>query len=126
VLATFVGGARGVELGRGTVEERAAECVQHLERVYPGIAAARAGMSQVRFHWPSNPWVHGSYVCLRPGDWTKFGGVFETPVGRLRFAGEHCSRYAQGFMEGGCETGERVARELMAELGVRVRPQDLS
>jgi monoamine oxidase len=119
VLTSFVGGRRGVELGRGTVAERAAACVAQLEQVYGGISGERAGMSEVRFHWPSHPWSLGSYVCLRPGDWTRFGGVFEAAVGRLRFVGEHCSRDAQGFMEGGCETGLRVASELLAELGMR-------
>lgn len=38
----------------------------------------------------------------------------------LHFAGEHCSRYAQGFMEGGCETGERAAREIAAASGIRL------
>jgi monoamine oxidase len=121
VLVNFVGGARGVELGRGTPDEQAIPCVQHLEQVFPGIAVARSKRSAVRFHWPSNPWVEGSYLCLRPGDWTQFARVFDAPVGRLRFAGEHCSSYAQGFMEGGCETGERAARELLAELGVEQR-----
>jgi monoamine oxidase len=118
ILTNFVGGRRGVELGQGTAAERAAECVEQLEDVYRGIREQRAGMHEVRFHWPTHPWSLGSYLCQRPGDWTRFGGVFEAPVGRLRFAGEHCSRTAQGFMEGGCETGLRVAAELLAELGL--------
>jgi monoamine oxidase len=43
-------------------------------------------------------------------------------VGRLFFAGEHCSLAAQGFMEGGCETGERAAREILASLGISAVP----
>jgi monoamine oxidase len=123
ILTCFVGGREGVELGRGTTAERAADYVALLEQVFSGIADERVGMTEARFHWPSNPWVMGSYMCLGPGDWTRFGGVFEGAVGRLRFAGEHCSRDAQGFMEGGCETGERVASELIAELvGVAASP----
>ena len=30
-----------------------------------------------------------------------------------RRAGEHTSESAQGFMEGGCESGERVAAEIL-------------
>jgi monoamine oxidase len=37
-------------------------------------------------------------------------------VGNLHFAGEHCSLDAQGFMEGGCETGERAAAEVLVAL----------
>jgi monoamine oxidase len=38
------------------------------------------------------------------------------PAGRLHFAGEHCSLESQGFMEGACETGERAARAITADL----------
>ena len=38
-------------------------------------------------------------------------------VDGLHFAGEHCSLDAQGFMEGGCETGERAAKEIAEALG---------
>ncbi len=37
-------------------------------------------------------------------------------MGNLHFAGEHCSLDAQGFMEGGCETGERAAAEVLVAL----------
>ena len=40
---------------------------------------------------------------------------------RLHFAGEHCSLAAQGFMEGGCETGEAAAAEILADLGLAPR-----
>ena len=118
VLTCFVGGREGLELGRGTASERAADYVALLEQVFSGVADQRVGMNAVRFHWPSNAWALGSYVCLGPGDWTRYAGVFDAPVSRLRFAGEHCSREAQGFMEGGCESGARVALELVASLGV--------
>jgi monoamine oxidase len=36
-------------------------------------------------------------------------------VGNLHFAGEHTSESAQGFMEGGCESGERVAEEILGK-----------
>jgi monoamine oxidase len=119
ILTNFVGGRRGVELGFHDTKDQAAACVQQLEQVYPGLSQQRTGMTEARFHWPTHPWALGSYLCFRPGEWTKFAGVFERPVGRLRFAGEHCSREAQGFMEGACETGQRVAAELLAELGVQ-------
>ncbi|MDP9139798.1 MAG: FAD-dependent oxidoreductase, partial [Pseudomonadota bacterium] len=119
ILTNFVGGQHGLDIGQGTAVARAAAAVADLEHLYPGIAAQRAGMQEARFHWPTNPWVQGSYLCLRPGEWTTLGGAIAEPVGGLRFAGEHCSVDNQGFMEGGCETGERVAAELLAELGIR-------
>lgn len=118
ILTNFTGGRHGEELGRGTPAEQAARFVADLEKVFPGVTAARAGMKEARFHWPSFEWTRGSYSCYLPGQWTGFGGAEGERVGNLHFAGEHCSRVAAGFMEGGCETGEGVARAILADLGI--------
>jgi monoamine oxidase len=119
ILTNFTGGRHGVEIGSGTPEEQAARLLRDLERVFPGVTVAHAGMPAVRFHWPSHRWTRGSYASYLPGQWTGLRGAEGEPVGRLYFAGEHCSLEAQGFMEGGCETGERAAREILAARGGR-------
>jgi monoamine oxidase len=123
VLTNFTGGLHGLELGLGTAQEQAAFLVRRLDRVFPGAEAAHAGREEVRFHWPTFPWTKGSYASYLPGQWTGIRGAEQEPVGRLYFAGEHCSLDAQGFMEGGCETGEVAAREILKSL--RVRPRGL-
>lgn len=127
ILTNFVGGARGIEIGRGSAREQADAALPQLERVMPGSAAARAHGTELRFHWPSHAWTQGSYVCLRPGDWTSLAGALARPSGGLHFAGEHCSQDHQGFMEGACESGERAADAVLAQLGLRaVRPAALA
>jgi monoamine oxidase len=129
ILTNFTGGAHGIELGQGSDVEQAAKLVADLERVYPGVTATRAGMKQVRFHWPTHPWTKGSYASYLTGQRTAFGGVEGEPVDGLYFAGEHCSRYAQGFMEGGCETGEAAAKAIAEvrgkKIGLRTRWEPL-
>jgi len=120
ILTNFTGGAHGVELGQGTDSEQASRMVADLERVFPGATAARAGMKEVRFHWPSFPWTRGSYASYLAGQWTAFSGAEGESVEGLHFAGEHTSLVAQGFMEGGCETGERAANEIAEARGKRV------
>ena len=114
VLTNFTGGRHGVALGRGTAAEQAAAMVGDLDRIYPGAAAAHEGQRAVRFHWPTHPWTLGSYASYRVGQWTALRGAEGESVGRLHFAGEHCSLPAQGFMEGGCETGEAAARAVLS------------
>jgi monoamine oxidase len=118
VLTNFTGGRHGLALGEGTAKQQADAAAAALERVFPGAAAARAGAREVRMHWPSQPWVRGSYACLRPGDWSSLRGVMGEAVGGLHFAGEHCALDTQGFMEGGCESGEIAAREVLAQRGI--------
>jgi monoamine oxidase len=119
VITNFTGGEHGVALGQGTAADQAAAVVRDLEAVFPGVSAARAGMKEVRFHWPSHPWTRGSYASYLVGQWTSICGAEAEAVGPLRFAGEHCSLAAQGFMEGGCETGEAAAEVLLEEMGVK-------
>jgi monoamine oxidase len=117
ILTNFTGGDQGLRVGEGTPEDQARQVVEALEQVFPGVAAAHDPASAVRFHWPTHAWTRGSYACYGPGQWTGICGAEGERVGNLHFAGEHCSLDAQGFMEGGCETGERAAREILEDLG---------
>jgi monoamine oxidase len=117
VITNFTGGDQGVALGAGSAAEQAERVAREMDTVFPGLAAARAGAREVRFHWPSHPWTLGSYASYRVGQWTGIAGAEGEAVGRLHFAGEHCSLEAQGFMEGGCETGEAAAQAVLAQMG---------
>lgn len=118
ILVCYTGGQRGVEIGQGTPREQAERFTRDLEPVFPGIAAQRT--HEVRFHWPTFEWAKGSYACYRPGQWTTICGAEGERVGNLHFAGEHTSYDFQGFMEGGCESGERAAREVLVDLGLEL------
>jgi monoamine oxidase len=117
ILTNFVGGARGIAIGDGTAEERAAEVVPWIDEVFPGAGAAYLAGSAVRKHWPSDPHTLGSYACYRPGQWAYFG-LEGTRVGNLHFCGEHCSQDYQGYMEGAAETGALAAMEILDDLGI--------
>jgi monoamine oxidase len=123
VLTNFTGGEHGLALGTGTAAEQALAFTDELEKVFPGVSAVRHGMTEARFHWPSMPWVKGSYASYLPGQWTGFGGAEKERVRNLHFAGEHCSVDFQGFMEGGCETGQAAAAAILEDLGVAVAGQ---
>lgn len=124
VMTNFVGGDRGVAMGQGSAEERAAEAVSWLNSVFPGSAAAYTAGSAVRQHWPSAPFTLGSYACYRPGQ-AAFSGTEGETEGRLHFCGEHTSVDFQGYMEGAVETGLRAADEVTLALG-RTIPSSLS
>jgi monoamine oxidase len=40
----------------------------------------------------------------------------------VHFAGEHTSTYSQGYLNGGVESGQRAAIEVMRDLGITVPP----
>jgi len=118
ILTNFSGGQHGLAVGQGTPSEQAAALVRDLETIFPGVQAAREGMTEARFHWPTNRWVRGSYASFLAGQWTTVRGLEGESVDTLHFAGEHCSRDAQGYMEGGCETGEQAAARVVSALAM--------
>lgn len=71
-------------------------------------------------HWPSVEHTRGSYACYLPGQ-ASFSGLEGQSAGQLHFCGEHTSVDFQGYMNGGAETGERVAAELIAGRRARAR-----
>ena len=92
--------------------------MSQVEKIYPGATDAFTKKA-VRQHWPSSPFVRGSYTCFKPGQYTALAGSIAAPVGNLFFAGEHTSEDFNGYMEGAAESGERAAKEVLAKVGVR-------
>ncbi len=114
-ITFYSGGARGVECGRGTAKEALQRYLPGFEKAYPGSTAKLNGKVS-RIHWPTNPFVKGSYACYKPGQWTAFGGAEGESVGNLHFAGEHTSVDFQGFMNGGAQSGADAAKAVLASV----------
>lgn len=116
ILTNFAGGKLGERLNEGELQDRAATFASQVDRIYPGAAGAFTKKA-VRQHWPSSPFVLGSYTCYKPGQYSTLADSVATPVGNLFFAGEHTSVDFNGYMEGAAETGERAAKEVLARIG---------
>jgi monoamine oxidase len=52
------------------------------------------------------------------GQYTRFAGIEGVPEENAHFCGEHTSIDSQGYLNGAVETGERVAKEITADLRV--------
>ena len=89
--------------------------LDQIERVYPGTKAAYTGTAW-EDHWVEDPWHHGAYSYWRVGQETTTGGYEGVAEGRVHFAGEHTNPYQQGFLDGAVVSGERVCREIVAQL----------
>ena len=71
-------------------------------------------------YWTGDPWTLGSYAAFAPGADDEVLGLTAIPVDRVHFAGEHTSTYSQGFLNGGVESGQRAAIEVMRAIGAHV------
>jgi monoamine oxidase len=118
ILTVFAGGRIGEQIGEGSAEMQVQTRLGAIDQIFPNTGAAYIANSAVRMHWPTVEHTRGSYSCYLPGQ-ASFSGQEGERVGNLHFCGEHTSVDFQGYMNGGAETGERVAKEIMTDLGVQ-------
>ena len=118
ILNFYSGGSLASRAGDGSPEERARDALAQFERVHPGLSARWNGRV-IRNPWDRYPWSRGSYSLIKPGQYTAFHGIESQPEGRVRFAGEQSSVDWYGYMNGGVESGQRAAREVLAAAGMR-------
>ena len=91
MITQFVGGTQGVVIGSATPKTHAQQLNAQLEFVFPGISSLAMPYQAIRSYWPGDVFARGSYLCYRPGEWTRFYGVEGERVGNIFFAGEHTS-----------------------------------
>ncbi|MBD0337326.1 MAG: FAD-dependent oxidoreductase, partial [Cyanobacteria bacterium Co-bin13] len=116
LLTNYTGGRHSQQMSRTDLAVQAGSVVSDLDQIFPGLIDDYHSAGAVRSDWLSDDFSQAAYSCYRVGQWTTLHGNEGGRVGNLFFAGEHCSRKHQGYMEGACETGEAVALELLAEL----------
>jgi monoamine oxidase len=105
-------------MGDGTPEAQLTARLGLLDEIFPGTSSAYIQDSAVRMHWPTVEHTRGSYACYLPGQ-AGYSGIEGERVSNLHFCGEHTSVEFQGYMNGGVESGERVASEILGDLGVQ-------
>jgi monoamine oxidase len=113
VLHAFAGTEQGLAaLG---VADGPATWAAQVAALRPELATDPAGALLTT--WNDDPWAGESYsadtITVAPGDEELIAG----PVGRVHFAGEHTAGGWAGLMEGALRSGERAAREALAESG---------
>jgi monoamine oxidase len=113
ILTNFIGGASATNWK----PSRVAAFQGEVEKVFPALAGQWDGNRTV-LNWPKVKWNKGSYSATLVGQYTWAYDAAATPEldGALIFAGEHTSAEFGGFMNGGVESGERAAKELLAKV----------
>lgn len=118
LLTNFTGGYQGLKLGEATPHFQSQKLNQQLEAIFPGIDEVSIPSQALRSNWIEDCYQRGSYACYLVGQWTQIYGVEKERIGNLFFAGEHCSEDYQACMEGGCETAEVVALQILNDLNL--------
>ena len=117
IITNFMGGSLGAQFS----PDRLDKFVSEFDEIFPGTKAKIDG-NRTMMNWPSIKTMKGSYSCPKVGQYTWMYGAAATPEldGKMVFAGEHTSSSSPGFMNGGVESGNRAAREM---LGIEERSE---
>jgi monoamine oxidase len=113
ILVDYTGGNIGATFGSGTPSSRAKQFLGQIEPLLPGATANWNGNATIDF-WTGYTWTKGSYSYWKVGQYTAFAGIEGAEQNGCHFAGEHTSIDFQGYLQGGVETGERAASEIIA------------
>ena len=125
LLTVYSGGRTGAVLWASAVPHGPGEqplvddTVGQIDEVVPGSGDRFNGTAWVDW-WAGDPWVRGSYAAFLPGQVTRLWHNVGPADGSVHFAGEHTSTYSQGFLNGGVESGNRAAIEILRRLGLPV------
>ena len=77
---------------------------------YPQARGAFTGYEIRRYS--TDPSTGGAYLAFGPGQISKFWRLWERPVQRVAFAGEHTDALYPGTLEGALRTGQRAASQV--------------
>ena len=109
ILDAHVVGDAARRLAALSEPERIAAARADVARVYPDIAGTVTRTASKC--WDDDPEARGAYACFGPGQMRTLLPSIARPEGRVHFAGEHTSAWAQ-WMQGALDSGLRAAREI--------------
>jgi monoamine oxidase len=124
LITVYAGGRTGASWSSPTPHGPApdgltGETVRQIDDLVPGTGAHFNGTAWLDW-WTGDAWTRGSYAAFAPTQMTRFWHYLGLAEGKVHFAGEHTSTYSQGYLNGGVESGDRVAIEIMDALGIPV------
>jgi monoamine oxidase len=115
VLLGFIEGHDARVWTRRSAEDRRAAVLKNFAD-YFGPEALKPSR-YVEMNWETEQWTRGCYVGYTPpGVLLDYGEAIRAPVGRIHWAGAETATIWNGYMDGAVRSGERAAREALAEL----------
>ncbi|WP_223460522.1 MULTISPECIES: flavin monoamine oxidase family protein [unclassified Pseudomonas] len=81
-----------------------------LHTFYPQARGSFTGYEIRRYS--TDPSTGGAYLAFGPGQISKFWRLWERPIQRVTFAGEHTDTLYPGTLEGALRTGQRAASQV--------------
>ena len=91
-------------------KQMADQVLIRLHAFYPQARGSFTG-SEIR-RYSTDPSMGGAYLAFGPGQISKYWRLWERPLQRVAFAGEHTDTLYPGTLEGALRTGQRAASQV--------------
>ena len=115
VLIGFIEGQEARQWGERSAAARRRAVLESFGRYFG--AAARSPRHYEERNWGDEVWSRGCYVgFMPPGVLLDYGRALRKPVGRIHWAGTETATIWNGYMDGAVQSGQRVAKEVLAKL----------
>lgn len=117
VIGAFISGDQATRLLAYPRAGRNDAILKEFDALFPGFKANVTAPPRI-INWIEDPHTRAGYSFHRPGTLTTVGKALHASTTALHFAGEHTCPQFPGFMEGGLDSGNRVAAQLIAKLNL--------
>jgi monoamine oxidase len=118
LIASYAWGQDARRLGAMRAKERQAFALNQVKQVHPELGQDGMVIDQASWAWDSYPWAGGAFAFYQPGQFARIHRHVVAPVGRIYFAGEHCS-HSHSWMQGALESAETAVGALVTQYSTR-------
>jgi monoamine oxidase len=116
VVFGFVGGNYARQYNRMSPSQRSSAVLNQFAKFYNNNKA-KSPTAYFDTSWSGEQWTRGCPVGIpNVGALIAYGPWLRQPCGLIHWAGTETSEYWNGYMDGAVRSGERVAKEINAEL----------
>ena len=115
ILASFIAGARAVQLSTASQPQLRRAILDDLAAYYGPHAAQPAELIVVE--WPKDRWTGGAFTAfMPPGAWTGYGQALREPAGPIEWAGTEVADRWSGYFDGAVRAGQDAASRTIRKL----------
>jgi monoamine oxidase len=113
LIASYTWGQDARRLGAMPATQRQDFAFTQVKKIHPELGEDGMVLEKASWTWDSNPWAGGAFAFYQPGQFQRMHRHVIAPVGRIHFAGEHCS-HSHSWMQGAFESAESAVDSLIA------------
>jgi monoamine oxidase len=115
ILASFIAGARAVQLSTATQAQLRRAVLDDLAAYYGPRAAHPVELIVVE--WPKDRWTGGAFTAfMQSGTWTGYGQALRAPAGLIEWAGTEVADRWSGYFDGAVRAGQDAADRTLRKL----------